>query len=253
LQAPKASVSINGLFGVTAPGGGVQHGWPSPTPHELHALVSQGYQVDPFEQSLSSAQQNRRDCDVQLIDQARTKILLYGIGATTNSHVHPIRCLARLVKRLVSAACDEMECRVAFHLYGRARVMSQDENWNVIGWVVPPPALPGHVRPGATNRSEDVPPEDPGTKFLGAPRSEIVINPSRATFLSMHLPPSASGNYPVVQGFTADAERIVNALTRTRSVAVKRDGKALNADSRHFHASVWIDAERLGARSRFPI
>ncbi len=87
-------------------------------PHELHAFVSQGSQVNPFEQSLSSAEQNRRDCDVQLIDQARTKILLYGIGPTTNSHVQPIRCLARLVKRLVNAACDEMERRVAFICMG---------------------------------------------------------------------------------------------------------------------------------------
>ncbi len=131
--------------------------------------------------------------------------------------------------------------------------MGEDENWNVIGWVVPPPALPVHVRPGATNRSEHVPPEDPGTIILGAPRSEIVINPSRATFLSMHLPPSASGNYPVVQGLTADAERIVNALIRTRSVAVKRDGEALNSDSRHFHASVWIDAQRITRSAARPV
>jgi hypothetical protein len=58
----------------------------------------------------------------------------------------------------------------------------------------------------------------------------------------MHLPPGASGNHPVVQGLTADAERVVNALIRTRSVAVKRDGEALNSDSRHFHVSVWFDA-----------
>src|SRR3712207_1612365 len=113
--------------------------------------------------------------------------------------------------------------------------MGQDENWNVIGRVVPPPALPAHVRPGAANRSEHVPPEDPGTETPGAPRSEIVIDPCRAIFLSMHLPPGASGNHPVVQGLPADAERILDALIRTRSVAVKRDGEALNYDSRHWH------------------
>ena len=60
--------------------------------HELHAFVSQGSQVNPVEQSLSSAEQDRRDCDMQLIDQTSTKILLYRICSTTNSHVHPIRC-----------------------------------------------------------------------------------------------------------------------------------------------------------------
>ena len=85
-------------------------------PHELHALVPQGSQVNPLEQSLSSGEQNRCDCNAQLIDQARAKILLYGIGTSTNSPVDFICCLACLVKRLVNAACDEMKCRVAFHL-----------------------------------------------------------------------------------------------------------------------------------------
>ena len=76
-------------------------------------------QVNPLEQPFPSAEQDRRDCDVQLIDQARTKILLDGVGLHRHSHVLPVRCVARLVKRLVNAACDEMECRVAFHLDGR--------------------------------------------------------------------------------------------------------------------------------------
>lgn len=79
---------------------------------------SEARRSTPLEQSLSSTEQDRRDCDVQLIDRARTKILLYGIGPTTNLHVHPARWLARLVKSLVNAACDEIKCRVAFHLYG---------------------------------------------------------------------------------------------------------------------------------------
>jgi hypothetical protein len=221
-------------------------------PHELHAFISQGSQVNPFEQSLSSAEQNRRDCDVPLIDQTRTKILLYCVRSAADLDIHLTGCLARLVKRLVNTACDEMECRAAFHLYGRACVMGEDEDWSVVGWVVPPPALPVHVRPGATNRSKHVPPEDPGTNILGTPRSEIVINPTRAILRSMHLPPRASGNQPVVQGLASDAERIVNALIRTRSVPVNRDGEALNSDACHFHASVclrsvinWLNTKAL--------
>jgi hypothetical protein len=71
---------------------------------------------------------------------------------------------------------------------------------------------------------------------------EIVIDPFRAAFHSMMLPPAACRDKPVVQGFTADAERIVNALIRTRAIAVKRDAEALNSDSRHLYASVSIDA-----------
>lgn len=75
---------------------------------ELRAFVSQGGQVNPLEQSLPSSEQDRHDGDVQLIDEARTKILLDGVGPTTDLHVHPVCCLARLVKRLMNAACDEM-------------------------------------------------------------------------------------------------------------------------------------------------
>ena len=39
--------------------------------NELNAFVSQSAHVNPLEQSLSPAQQDRRDSDVQLIDEAR--------------------------------------------------------------------------------------------------------------------------------------------------------------------------------------
>ncbi len=86
--------------------------------HELHAFVSQGRHVHPIEESLSATEQDRRNGNVELIDQARTKVLLYGIDPTTNPHVRPVRSFARLVERLVNAACDEVKCRAAFHRYG---------------------------------------------------------------------------------------------------------------------------------------
>src|SRR5579863_3730519 len=115
---------------------------------ELHAFVSQSAHVNPLEQSLSPAQQDRRDSDVQLIDQARTKVLLDSAGSAANAHIHPVGCVARPVKRLVNTARDEIECRSAFHGDGGARVMRQDERWNMIGWVIPPPAFPVHIEPG---------------------------------------------------------------------------------------------------------
>src|SRR5689334_8045843 len=149
--------------------------------NELNAFVSQSARVDPLEQSLSPAQQDRRDSDVQLIDEALTKILPDSVRSASDAHIHSVGCVARPVKRLVNAARDEMERRSAFHLDGRPRVMSQDESWNVIGWVVPPPASPVHVGPGAANRSEHVPSENPGANILEAPRGEVVIDPRCAT------------------------------------------------------------------------
>src|SRR5436309_14752166 len=148
--------------------------------NELNAFVSQSADVHPIEQSLSLAQQDRRDRDVQLIDEARTKILLDRVRSAANAHIHSVGCVARPIQRLLNTARDEVECRSAFHLDGRARVMSQDESWNVIGWVVPPPAFPAHVGPGTANRSEHVSSKNPGANVLETPRSEVVIDPRGA-------------------------------------------------------------------------
>jgi hypothetical protein len=149
--------------------------------YELNAFVSQSAHVNPLEQPLSLAQQDGRDSDVQLIDEAGTKILPDSVRSAANAHIHSVCCVARPVKRLVNTARDEVKCGSAFHPHGRARVMSQDESWNVIGWVVPPPAFPVHVGPGTANRSEHVSSENPGANILEASRSEVVVDPRCAT------------------------------------------------------------------------
>src|SRR5258706_6568578 len=103
--------------------------------NELTAFVSQSAHVNPLEQSLSPAQQDRRDSDMQLIDEARTKILLDSAGSAANAHIHSLGRVARPVKRLVNTARDEVERRSAFHLDGRPGVMGQDDSWNVLGRV----------------------------------------------------------------------------------------------------------------------
>src|SRR6202042_962342 len=182
-RRPASAVRCNRLLGVIVPlapeynmGGFLRR-------NELNAFVSQSAHVNPLEQSLSPAQQDRRDSDVQLIDEVRTKILLDSVRSASNAHIHSVGCVARPVERLVNAARDEVECRSAFHLDGRARVMSQDESWNVIGWVVPPPAFPVHVGPGTANRSEHVSSENPAPTFLkprAAESSSIPVVPPSA-------------------------------------------------------------------------
>lgn len=93
-------------------------------PH-LGAFVTQSAHVNPHEQSLSPAQQDRRNSQVQLVDETLTKILLDSVSSAANAHIHSAGGIARPVKRLVNTARDEVECRSTFHLDGRARVMSQ--------------------------------------------------------------------------------------------------------------------------------
>lgn len=49
-----------------------------PRPHELCAFVSRCSHVHAFEESLSSAQKNRRNREMQLVNEARTQVLLDG-------------------------------------------------------------------------------------------------------------------------------------------------------------------------------
>ena len=62
--------------------------------NELNAFVYQSAHVNPLEQSLAPAKQDRRDSEVQLIDEARTKILLDSVRVRRQC-AHPLRWLRR--------------------------------------------------------------------------------------------------------------------------------------------------------------
>jgi hypothetical protein len=70
------AVRCNRVSGVNAPLALEDHMGGFLRRNELNAFVSQRAHVDPFEQPLARAQQDGRNGDVQLIDQAPAKILL---------------------------------------------------------------------------------------------------------------------------------------------------------------------------------
>jgi hypothetical protein len=156
--------------------------------YEFNAFVSQSPQVNPFEQRFPPAEQDRRDSNVQFINEALTKILLDCVRPTADPHVHSGSGLACTVERLANASCYEVERRVAFHLDGGTSMMGQDEDWNVIRWIVSPPAFPVCVRPVPTNGSEHVPPKNPGPNILKATGGEIIVNPGRTAVLAEQGP-----------------------------------------------------------------
>ena len=156
--------------------------------YEFNALVSQSPQVNPFEQRFSPAEQDRRDSNVQFIDEAFAKILLDCARPTADSHVHSGGGVACTVERLANASGYEVERRAAFHLDGGTSMMGQDEDWNVIRRIVSPPAFPVYVRPVPTNGSEHVPPKNPGPNILKATGGEIIVNPGRTAVLAEQGP-----------------------------------------------------------------
>jgi hypothetical protein len=100
--------------------------------YEFNAFVSESPQVNPFEQRFSPAEQDRRDSNVQLINEALTNILLDCVRPTADPHVHPGSGLACTGERLANASYYEVERRVAFHLDGGTSMMGQDEDGNVM-------------------------------------------------------------------------------------------------------------------------
>src|SRR6185436_18986651 len=108
---------------------------------EFDALVFQGPQVYPFEQTFSPAEQDRRNRKMQFVNEALAKILLDRVRPTADPHVPAGSRLACTLERLAYASRDEVERRAAFHLDGWTRMMGQYEDWKMIGWIVPPPAF----------------------------------------------------------------------------------------------------------------
>ncbi len=205
----------------------------------LHALVSQRAHVCPLEKSFSPAEQDRRDRHVQFIDEPGTKILPDRVRPAANAHIHVPGCIARPFKRLVNATGDEVKCGPTFHIEWRACVMREDERWNVIRRVVPPPALPVQVGPCSANWSEHVSSENPGSHVPEAARCEVVIDPGCATVDAKQCPlDRARREQPRVQFSPADAKRIGDILIRTRPVPIKRNTEAFDPDSCHFRVSL---------------
>src|SRR5258707_15277942 len=100
--------------------------------YEFNAFVSQSPQVNPFEQRFPTAEQDRRDSNVQFINEALTKILLDCVRPTADPHVHSGSGLLCTVERLANPFCYEGERRVAFFLDGETSMRGRDEALNVI-------------------------------------------------------------------------------------------------------------------------
>jgi hypothetical protein len=123
----------------------------------------------------------------------------------------------------------EIEGRFARHRDGRARVVREHEDGDVVGRVVAPPSLPAVVRPGAARRREHVAAHDPRAEVLHASRGKIVVDPPSTAFVTdrraagMHSLERLRVDDPCVEGFPSDAQRVRQILVRTGAVAIDGD------------------------------
>ena len=98
--------------------------------------------ADVLEQPLAVAEQDRRDMEPELIDQAGGEVLLDDAGSSTQQDVLVTGDPPRLLEGGPDPVGDEEEGRASFHLLGLTRVMREDEGGDVVGRIVAPPTLP---------------------------------------------------------------------------------------------------------------
>ncbi len=193
-------------------------------------VAERALHVDPLEQRLARAKQQRRDREVQLVHLPRAQVLPDGRRAAADTNVGAAGGLARAPERLLDPAGDEVERRPALHLQRRPRVVREHEHRHVVGRVLAPPAAPLLVGPGTAHRPEHVAAQDPGADVLGAAAGEVIVGTRGALARQpRHALEGPRREEPLVQADPVAAERVLLVLQRSGTVPVERDGEAADA------------------------
>src|SRR5438552_2114287 len=93
----------------------------------------------------ASAEQDRHDHDVHIVDEPGGKEVADHGGAAADAYVLAVGGFADGLERLGGRSVDEVERRAALHLYRRARLVGEDEGRCVERRVGTPRALPLRV------------------------------------------------------------------------------------------------------------
>src|SRR5206468_11664983 len=160
-------------------------------------------------QMLAGAEQDRSNGEMQLVNQGGAQILPDSGYAATETHVATARRGSRLLQGGVNAVGDKAKLRASGHVRRRPRVVRQHEDERVIRWLVAPPALPTVVRPRASDRTEHVASENPGTDSGKALLGDAIIDARLSVVMTVHPAPYASVKEPLHQLGASDAERMV--------------------------------------------
>src|SRR3954464_9891012 len=115
--------------------------------------------LDAVEDPLAGAEQDRRDVERELVNDAGTQGLAHSRGAARDVYAALAGRLARLRVSSVEAVGDEVEGRPALHLDRLSSVMGEHEDRRVVRRLGTPPAAPVLI-PLAADRPEHVPPHD---------------------------------------------------------------------------------------------
>src|ERR1700740_857813 len=182
----------------------------------------------------SGTKQDGSNGEMQLVNQAGAQKLPNGGYAATQADVAAVRCGSRLLQGGVNAFGDKAKLRTSRPPKRRPRVMCQHEDGRVIWRLVTPPSLPAVVRPRASDRTEHVAPKNPGTDSGKALLRDSVIDSHPSIIKAVHPAPYACVKEPLHQFQPPDAQRILEILVRSSTVAVDGNGEAFDTEFRHY-------------------
>src|SRR3569623_157654 len=195
----------------------------------LADCVAERRKINPVKKSFAATQQNRRNSDLQIVDQPRAKILADRCHAAANPNVLAAGRLSRTVKCRLDPVRYEMEDGTALHRDRRTCVVGQDKNRTVIRRLVAPPSLPCLIRPSAANGAEHVAPHDPRAEILTAHRGLIVVRSGCSAVLPKYLfLECAWAQRPLMQAEPTNTERGIETLVRASTITIERDREAAN-------------------------
>jgi len=179
----------------------------------LGAGVPQGWKIDPFEQAFARTKQDWCDHQVHFVNETRTQVLLNCVGSASEADISPVRGLASSIKCNVNAFSNEVEGSIAFHCQGRACVIGEYVDWDVIGRILAPPAFPIGVGPVAAHWPEHVPAKNPGAYVLETAGGEVIVDTRfSAIGAKQSLLKRAGCEGPRMKGRAANTQRVVRAL-----------------------------------------
>ena len=192
----------------------------------LAASVAERGRVEPGEQRVARSREDRREREVQLVDEARAS----GTAGSSRRRRRGARPAAGRLpgapERGVDAVGDEVKRRAALHRDRRRAVMRQHEHRHVVRRVRPPPALPAVVGPRPADGPNMLRPRiQAPTLRCRAPRSR------RRTPVLPSLPPEHRGNvrvrkHPLVQAaMPPTPSGFSRSWSGTGAVAVNRNGE----------------------------
>src|SRR2546422_1711295 len=180
----------------------------------LGTRIAQRRQVDPRKECLTTAEQDRRDRDMHLVDEPRLEILAHRGRPAADLDIAPppAHGLPGATERLLNSAGDEMKDGPAFHRDRFARVVRQHEDRHVIRRVLPPPAAPLVVGPRPAHGAEHVSAHDIRTDAFPEALGKIVVGTRRPARFSVYLAKRARADVPAVQLLTTHAEWVLQSL-----------------------------------------